>query len=485
MNTCRIMKKTLFISLQTTLMLLCSAFPGHAADMTLPLETFIRLAAERNKVFEEILIDELPLHYTGILALPADDLVLSVKGQYMLMLENGMSEPEYGFGLDKLFPGTATRLSASYSADQNFGSANSESTFRLEIVQPIAKNAFGKTNHLIEKLAGIENDIVRHQIAEAYEDYLSSLIILYYDWYASRENLATATAAYKDAKKQLTTIREKAENSIALPIDVNKIKVQTVSRKEQMISLNNEYEAKTNLVMEAIRASGNGRPTPVAPEKPQRCKPDDFNRELRAILLTSRTARILDLMEDKAGAEVLQTADRLLPSVNLTAGYEIAGENRVFDNPDQGLFAGVVLEWPFPQKQENARHQISRINRRRASLSAANTRLVLETSLKNLSHSIENQYRLIELAEEKITISEAIVRDEKKNYSLGKTDLNDLINEINRLEENRFSLISREIELQKLIVEWKRLSDSLVKNRKIFQEQSSAAVPEGSRKKEL
>ena len=478
MNAGRIMKTALFMVVQTAVILLCPALSGQTAGKTLPLETFIRLAAERNTAFEEILIDELPLQYTGTLALPADDLILSVKGQYMLMLEDGKSGPEYGFGLDKLFPATATRLSASYSADQNFGSANSESTFRFAIVQPIAENAFGKANHLIEKLSGIENDVARHQIAEAYEDYLASLITLYYDWYASRENLATATAAYKDAKKQLDNIRERAKNSIALPIDVNKIKVQTVSRKEQMVSLNNDYEAKTNLVMEAIRASENERPEPETPKKPRRYKPDDFNRELDAFLLAGRTTRILDLLEDKAGTEVAQAADRLLPSVNLTAGYEVTGENRFFSDPEQGFFAGITLEWPLPQRQETARHEISRINRQRVSLSGTNTRRALETSLKNLSRSIENQYRLIELAEEKISISDAIVKDEKKNYSLGKTNLNDLIDEVNRLEGNRFNLISREIELRKLIVEWKRLSDTLVRTRDIMPEHFPATIRE-------
>ncbi len=464
-------KKTLLHRAKRFFLLLLfsiAAAPGAlAAEKKITLEAFVRMAAERNTVFEEILIDELPLQYTRTLALPADDLILSVKGMYVLMLEDPDGGTEYSFELDKLFPATGTRLSTSYAVDYGFGSRRNESEFSIAVVQPVAENAFGKANRLTEKLSGIENEVARYQIAEAYEDYLAGLVRLYYDWYAASENLATAATAYEDARKQLDNIRERARNSIALPIDINKIMVQTVSRKEQMIALKNNYDAQTNLVMEAIRATETGRPAPAPPDKPHRGMTKDLESELRSFRESSRTASILALLEEKAGTAVARSADKLLPSIDLTAGYNLLGDDRFFTELDHGLFGGIVLEWPLPDKQEAARHEISRINQRRVSLSTGNTMLSLETALKNLYRTIENQYRLIELAEEKIAISQAIVRDEKKNYSLGKTDLNELIDEVNRLEERRFNLINREIELQKLIVEWKRLTDTLVQEKNI------------------
>ena len=48
--------------------------------------------------------------------------------------------------------------------------------------------------------------------------------------------------------------------------------------------------------------------------------------------------------------------------------------------------------------------------------------------------------------------------------------------EINRLEEHRFNLISREVELQKPITEWKRLTDTLVKAKDLLQDNSSEFI---------
>ncbi|NEX13765.1 MAG: hypothetical protein C1941_03575 [Prosthecochloris sp.] len=453
------------------LALLCCMGTESAAaskEKQLSLNSFIRLVAERNTVFEAILLDELPLQYSRTLDLPADDLILSIKGGYALALDAVDGAPEYSVALDKLFPATGTRVTASYQTDYSLSRRRNESEFSIAIVQPVAENAFGRAARLQDKLTGIENDLARYQIAEAYEDYLASLIRLYYDWYAASENLRTATTAWKDAEKQLENIRERERNAIALPIDVNKIKVQAVSRKETMIALKNEYRAFTNLVKEAVRDNDGPAPVPVKPESSAHMQSTGLESQLRLFRESSRTATMFALLEKKADTEVLDQADRLLPSINLTAGYNISGDDRYFTASEQGLFAGITMEWPLPDKQESARHEISRINRTRVSLSNSNTRLSLATALTNLYRSIENQQLLIGLAKDKIAISEAIVRDEKKNYSLGKAGLNDLIDEVNRLEEHRFNRISREIEKQKLIVEWKRLTDTLVREKDIL-----------------
>ena len=52
---------------------------GHIEILT--LDEFIKQTCEKDTVFQEILIDELALKYKRAIALPAKDLVLSVKNQ--------------------------------------------------------------------------------------------------------------------------------------------------------------------------------------------------------------------------------------------------------------------------------------------------------------------------------------------------------------------------------------------------------------------
>ena len=57
---------------------------------------------------------------------------------------------------------------------------------------------------------------------------------------------------------------------------------------------------------------------------------------------------------------------------------------------------------------------------------------------------------------------EMILKDEAVNYSYGKVTLNDYITAVNRVDENRFSYTEHSVQLNKLLIEWLRLTDQLV-----------------------
>jgi hypothetical protein len=80
----------------------------------------------------------------------------------------------------------------------------------------------------------------------------------------------------------------------------------------------------------------------------------------------------------------------------------------------------------------------------------------------NLFNQIKREQKLIDIAEEKITIAESILRDETRNYSYGKVSLNDFIDAVNRLDENKFNKIAHTIQLKILMTEWMRITDTLV-----------------------
>jgi outer membrane protein TolC len=69
---------------------------------------------------------------------------------------------------------------------------------------------------------------------------------------------------------------------------------------------------------------------------------------------------------------------------------------------------------------------------------------------------------LVSIAKEKINLAESILKDETENYSFGKINLNDYIQAVNTLDDNRFNLVSHDIRMQKLALEWRRLADELV-----------------------
>jgi len=471
-NVLAMIKKTALTVLFVLLSVVLAGFAGEPAatapDDTAPAgdpltyERFIRLAAEKDTEFDQILIDRLDLKYQKKLLLPAPDLVLSVKDRLVAFLDEKPSEEkgETSVTLSKLFPGLGTELGASYDMSPNAG-AEGSSTFSFSLAQPIAENAFGRSTRLLDRIVGLEVDIAAHQIAEAYEDYLAAVSLAYLDWHEAYENLLIGTSSYKENLKLLDNIKEREKSRIALPIDVNKITLQVMSKKEQLVAIEEAYYQRLNIVRTILRAvDGPGFVPARAGITMESDRP--FEEEFAKIRSGARTYRILDLLEEKSSVELDREADDLLPSINFLFQIDVDGKDFAIERKERTLFAGFSADWPFPDVVEQAEYETAKINLRRTELSTANTHERLYTQLKNLYREIRKEMKLIGITEEKITLARAVLEDEAENYRFGKSSLNDYIQAVNTLDNNRFNLVEHELAAQKLIIEFRRLSDRLV-----------------------
>ena len=234
----------------------------------LPLQEFLAEAARRDTVFEAILIDLLPLAYRRDLLLPSGDVILALKQQYNFYLDQDRSNPETSLSLSKLFPMSGTEVSLSYNKSSSALTTVDSSELELLISQPIARNAFGKGTQLLDQIIGVENDIIRYQIIEAYEDYLASLTSAYYSWYSAYENLKVGRLSYQSNLKLLDNIHERQRQKIALPIDVNKVQLLVTGKRESLIVLQEVYDTFTNIIAKAIRYQGKHHLIPQQPQPP-------------------------------------------------------------------------------------------------------------------------------------------------------------------------------------------------------------------------
>ncbi|MFH1868293.1 MAG: TolC family protein, partial [Candidatus Omnitrophota bacterium] len=438
-----------------------AAYSQEEADKALRLEEFIKQACQKDTVFQQILIDGLALKYEKALQLPAADLVMSLEGQYDFLYRPDYNDPESSISLSKLFPYTGTEVEAGYSSSLAVNTRRVTSDFTVKVSQPIAQNAFGKNTRLLEKIVGLEIEVAKHQIIEAYEDYLAALTRLYYDWYSAYENLKTGQNSYNENMKLLENIKEREKNKIALPIDTNKLTLQVIAKEENLISLRNSYESYLNLIKEAIRYEGIGEFFPQDSSLYAELK-IMFEKDYERFKQESRTSQVLFSLEKKSLIEIDKYADELLPSINIFAGYSLDGTQHDLGDKEKMAFVGASFDWPFPGQVETAEYETTKIDSKKTFLSSESTRVQLYTKLKNIHIAIEREKKLIGLSEDKIKLARSIVNDETENYSLGRATLNDLIDEINKLEDNKFSKISHQIQLKKLTIEWLRLSDSLV-----------------------
>lgn len=102
----------------------------------------------------------------------------------------------------------------------------------------------------------MEIDVIRHQVVEAYEDYFAAVITAYFDWYEAYENLQIGESSYHENLKLMENIKERQKSSIALPIDLNKITLQVLAKKETLVELQEEHANALNFIEQTIRHDG-------------------------------------------------------------------------------------------------------------------------------------------------------------------------------------------------------------------------------------
>lgn len=438
--------------------------PGQIKRLN--VDDFIRLAAARDTEFETILIDELIVNYQKDLRLPPDDLILSVKQQYEVFIDQDRDAPDTTISLSRLFPDSGTEVSLAYNVGASIASAEKASKLSFNVSQPIARNAFGRSTKLLDKIVGLEMDVARHQIVEAYEDYLAAITAVYYNWYEDYENLHIGQSSYTENLKLLDNIRKRQAQNIALPIDVNKVELQVLAKKENVFELEEKLKTSLHVIQAIIRHEGNEQLVPVEPVAPVSLT-ESFDQLFDLFSKNSRTFQILKKLEEKSSLQVARDADDLFPSINLIAGYELQGEDYNMENSDDVLFAGVEFKYPFGNQVEKAEHEVSKVLVDKSKLETQNTYYRLYAQLIGLYLQIDRESKLIKIADEKIALARAIVKDETENYSFGKVTLNDYIQAVNVLDSNRFNKVFHESLHKKLLIEWLRLMDQLVSRKDI------------------
>lgn len=431
----------------------------HTDRTGLSLEAFITTATRNDKNFELILLDQLPLQYRRDVILPDRDVVVSLKQQYHFYLDAGRGSANTSMSLSKLFPDTGTDLSTNYTKPAST-TGNSEANLQVLLSQPIARNAFGRSLQLEDKIIGIENEISQFQIIEAYEDYLASLTTAWYNWFSAYENLRVSRASYQSSQKLLNNILERQRQNIALPVDVNKMKLSLINKQENTAILQEVYDRISNLIYSAIRSTSGKNYHPSGTHSSPSLV--NFKHEYNAFTQTSRTYKILNMLENKGTLEVQKAADDLLPSTNLLLGYQLDGEAWGTQAQENSFFAGISLSWSIGNRVNRANSEISKIKHKKTLLSNQNKYEEMRTNLSNIFLQIQREKELMEIADEKIRLAEAILEDETENYSFGKISLNDYISAVNAVDENRFSHTEHHVKLRKLHIEWLRLTDRLV-----------------------
>lgn len=439
-----------------------NALLSNQTEQQLPLNDFIRITTKSDDAFQIILLEKLYSQYHDIVNQPATDWLLKVKSQLGLSLKDFDGGISGLISLEKLFPDSGTKASVGYQKRSPFAGQSNQDALNLVISQDIIQNAFGKNTLKRREIIGIEADLVNYQTIEAYEDYFASLIVVYLDWYLAAQNLKFAQGFFSESEKQLANIQARKKKNIALQVEVDKLILQNLDRLEKKVTAEITLSRAYDKIKSLLGPTGNRVYMPAKITKFAEMD-TDFTANIDERIKRSRTTELLLLITQKQKGLFELSTDELLPAVQVLFEVNHAGKSGLWSGDSEpSTQVGVSLSYPFGNSHANARQEIARLNIKKASLSASSRKKIMAQEIGDLGRRIQTTRSVLTVMQKKVAIAESIQQQEETSYKYGKIILSEVISARVQLENHRLTALNTEVTLQKLIVEWLRLTDQLV-----------------------
>ena len=416
------------------------------SNTTLSLNEFLERASQNDTNFHSILAQKSQVSFNR------DSTTESPELTFGLSYSLGVDTPDKSstLTLSQTLPKWGQTLSVSGTDASTSGIETNSTSFSFS--QDIAQNAFGKQTALETSLQHIKADIQTVQLIEAYEDYFAELTKLYYTWIRQYESLKLARSSYKENKKVLDSIKSRKRKKIADQTDVNKLKLQTIAKEENIIRYKANFFETTRKIKRALNLTSNDTLLPNTTVKLDTLDPLD--KALSTFTTKSRTYTLLIKLEKEDSTSTQIAARNLLPSISLSS--------TITQYDETSGYVGATVAFPLFKSQAKATFEAAKLEEHETAADIATTKSTLFAQLTSIHNTLESQKILIRLAKQKRRLAYSILQEESENYSYGKINLNDYIVAVNQYDQARFDEIDRKITYQQLITDWKRLTDQLI-----------------------
>ncbi len=423
------------------------------------MKEFLIAATKNDPSVKNILNDNQKVDFIINGGLPSRQITLGVENEFGISSGSGQNISVLSGSLSKDFIETGTNLGFKYVNSDLPGRQENITEFRVE--QSLYKNFFGRDVRLKKESLIIEQEIIRLETLETYENYIKDISKQYLDYSQAFLDKNIAEKIYEGSIKLQNNVLEKNKKRIASQIDVDRANLLVLLKKESLINKTRNLESRLHKINRLISQNVNQ----YLPEV-------DFNISSNEVLTKLadnteffgfRTYRIINLKEEKSYKAVTLTQRLTDPKFNLFAGYDIENSKRfsTMVNQNQAV-VGIKFEMPLWDTKSKAELMSTSLELQKIELLKKSTLLDLEKERNELVSQLRESNEKLALSKEKVEITKRILALEDKRYKYGKIELEKLIEIGNDFEEYQFKYHFDLINHNKLLVDFLALKDQLL-----------------------
>ncbi|MEW6516121.1 MAG: TolC family protein [candidate division FCPU426 bacterium] len=376
--------------------------------------------------------------------------------------ENGLTD--LGYNVDPA-------LAAAFGGAFDLAAETSQPVFRVSLVQPLLKNAFGLAERFPVVSAELQRQAAELDAREAWEKRLAELYGAYFDWVAAYENVAALREIVSELKRLEEQVGRKVRSGVAERTDLLRTRDNVLNFQGQLSQAEGALLNATRDIA-CLRA---GRPE-TDPGK-LAIRPDLAAAAPDCVLLEDGTAeaevnrlrllRKLELALRQVEEREFVANNSSLPQMDLVG--DVAWKGRSDDKQggydqvnrrDYSVF--LQASYPLGGMQAGGDEGQARSGREELHAGLAATRQTLALALVQMAENIRRFRDVEQLQQEQVRNAEEKLALDERNYRIGRLDTFYLIDAQNALTSARLNLVRTQIQLKRLQLEYLSLSDRLL-----------------------
>lgn len=431
------------------------------AESRLSLKEFMKAAESNDAKFKSILGGNQQLSYIVDLGLPSRETVLSLKNEHGIDTKGDEDTSTLSGTISKKFIESGTAVSLSHSATSTPERKEDVTEFRIE--QDLYKNLLGRDVRLKKEALRQEEDVIRLEVKEKYEDYLEQTINLYLEYKKSFLDLDLAKRALVDATQLRNEIKDRLRSRIALQSDLDRSELQVLLSEEEVQKKREIYQLSWLKIKEVTQL-----PKMVAPVNLNKWRlPDQFSKpqDVRSL----RVVKMMELKNSISSKEFTISKRDDSPSLSLIAGYQKDKSQRFSStvNREEAVI-GLQLTVPIGDSTSSAAALKAAFTQSETAIEQVLKIREAESLTMELQSALQEVGERIKVGERKIKLAETILKDDEKRYEFGRIDLDRLITSKQKLVEYQFQNQTHILSYNQTMLRWLSLSDRLLETKDLL-----------------
>lgn len=435
---------------------------GIAAAAELTLQQFINQLQQHDIQKEVIVSDLMQLRFNSDLNLPARQWLLEVSTNYGLELSGLPRTSTSSVQLTRNNPQTGTDVSVSYQKNNQIG--RTEEVQTLSIEQSLIRNPLGRNYKVQQTQLNGLNEVQKYQVEEAYEDYMAERMNQYLNFVENYFVLKLSQVSLASMERLLGEVKLRLKKRVANQVDLDRVRIQVSQQKNSIYEIKRQLkEIVADLKFSLEENSSKNRelvPSEIVPYLSTRF---DLDKELETFLNSSRSILLLDAQKNSNENQIILQQRELLPEARLIIGFnrDRSTRFRTTANRDEAT-VGLALDYALDNSRNKAELASARLAKLQASLSKKRIKKLMQNQLEGMHQQILIDRDQLQLLSKQVETSSRLIKGQRRNFTVGRADLRDLIDAESILVNSQITLLRKKISFAQTIISWLRMTDQLV-----------------------